>query len=206
MTVSKRVDGAFFQAALTAHRLVAVIRSGSADAALVRAKNAVDAGVGVLEIAWTTPNAASVVEQFPGRVACLGAGTILTPAQADEAHQAGAQFFMGPNYSPDVAERARSLGVLYIPGVLTPRDVAEAVADGHRILKLFPAGSTGPAHLKAISEPFPGLTWIPTGGVSWMNAAEWLEAGAAGVGMGTALFDTADLSSAVARLTEKSGW
>jgi 2-dehydro-3-deoxyphosphogluconate aldolase/(4S)-4-hydroxy-2-oxoglutarate aldolase len=203
VTTPETLDAAAFRAALTEHRLVAVIRSQNPADAKGRADAAIAAGVGIVEVAWTTPEAASVVRHLGGKAPLLGAGTIVRPDQAEEAVSAGAQFLIAPDYSAAVAEEARALGVLYIPGVMTPRDVADAaIHGGHQILKLFPAGSLGPAHFRALRDPFPGLAWVPTGGVDWMNAAEWLEAGAAGVGLGTALFDTVDLRSALAHLKE----
>lgn len=182
------------------HRLMAVIRTASASEALTKSHRVLDAGVGVLEVTWTTPDAASVLEALQDRPATLGAGTILTPEQAREAVDHGAKFLVGPNFSEEVAETASRLDTLYVPGVYTAGEAARAMAQGLTILKLFPAASGGPAHLKMLRDPFPALWWVPTGGVSWHNASEWLAAGAIGVGMGSALFDTADLRSAVGHL------
>lgn len=205
MTTFPGMDAAGFRAALMKHRLVAVIRTNNPEEAEQRARTALAAGVGIIEVAWTTPAAGSVVQRLSGRAPLLGAGTIVRPEQAEEARDAGAQFLIAPDYSPAVAEKARALGVLYIPGVMTPRDVAQAaIHGGQEILKLFPAASLGAAHLKALRDPFPGLTWVPTGGITWINASAWLDAGADGVGMGSALFDTVDLASAVSHLQART--
>lgn len=181
-------------------RLVAVIRSESPDDALERAGRALDVGVELLEIAWTTPNAAQVISAIKGRSTVTGAGTVLTREAAQQAIAAGAEFVLAPNFSAEAHDTCRSHGVAYIPGVFTPQDVARACAAGLSTLKLFPAASGGISHLRALGEPFPGLQWIPTGGVSWETVGDWLQAGAVAVGMGSALFRHANLRDAVASL------
>ncbi len=182
--------------------LIAVIRGSSPDDARAKAERALKAGVEVLEIAWTTPNADEVIRSLKPHRAIVGAGTVLTAKAAELAVNAGAEFLFAPNYSADVLAVAQSRSVVYIPGVLTPRDVADALAAGLKVLKLFPAASGGIAHFKALREPFPGLEWIPTGGVTWETVDDWIAHGAVGVGMGSALFNHADLANAVKRLQD----
>ncbi len=181
-------------------RLVAVIRADHPDTALDRARQARDAGVEVLEVAWTTPKARDVLEHLSEWPTVVGAGTITSPREAMSALRSGAEFLIAPSFSEAVHEEALKHDVAYVPGVFTPQDVSRALSAGCRVLKLFPAVTGGTVHLSALREPFPGLSWIPTGGVTWETAAEWIAAGATAVAMGTALFRTADTIEAVASL------
>lgn len=187
---------------LSQQRLVAVIRSESADDAVCKALKAIASGVKVIEVAWTTPNAGRAIETLRDRVPLLGAGTVVTSEDAQKAIGSGAQFLVAPNFSRDVAHIALHRSISYIPGVLTPGDVIQATTEGFNVLKLFPASTGGVRHMRALQEPFPKVQWIPTGGVTWDSAHEWLESGALAVGMGTSLFATQDLPRALAALGE----
>lgn len=189
-----------FTKALKFSRIVAVIRAQETQDAVERAHRALDAGVRVLEVAWTTPGAGDALQHLSNRAAVLGAGTITTASQAEEACRAGAQFLVAPNFSPEVHNVARKTGVVYIPGVFTAHEVADALGVGLDLLKLFPAATGGIRHLAALKEPFPEVQWIPTGGVTWETLPEWLANGAIAVGMGTALFRIRDLPEAIRAL------
>ncbi|NMP21371.1 bifunctional 4-hydroxy-2-oxoglutarate aldolase/2-dehydro-3-deoxy-phosphogluconate aldolase [Sulfobacillus harzensis] len=182
-------------------RVLPVIRAAKPEMALGRARTIVNAGISVVEIAWTTPEAAQVVRDMcerPGLV--VGAGTILNEETAQEALDAGAEFLVAPNLSKQVARLAKRRGVPYLPGVFTADEVSRALDEGLTILKLFPAATGGVAHMRALNEPFPGITWVPTGGISWETAGEWIRAGAVAVGMGSALLKVDDLTSVIKTL------
>lgn len=182
-------------------RILPVIRAASADLAFGRATTIIEAGLSLLEIAWTTPNAAQVLKTLRDRPdLTVGAGTILNEDMAHEAVDAGAQFLLAPNLSHQVAEVSRRSRVPYLPGVLTADEVARALDEALTLLKLFPATTGGVSHMRALHEPFPGIRWVPTGGISWETADEWIQAGAVAVGMGSALFNVDDLSVAVQTL------
>ncbi len=105
----------------------------------------------------------------------VGAGTVVTAAQVDEAVDAGARFLVSPGLSAGVVRRAQELGVPVVPGVATPSDVIAALDLGLDVVKLFPANVVGgPAAVKAFSAPFPGLRFVPTGGVSAANLLDYL--------------------------------
>ena len=105
----------------------------------------------------------------------VGAGTVVRPEQVDLAVEAGARFIVMPGFSPGVVERCRELDVLVIPGVATATEVIAALDHGLELLKLFPAQvAGGVALLRSLQGPFPGVRWIPTGGVSAANAASYL--------------------------------
>lgn len=104
-----------------------------------------------------------------------GAGTVLTVTQVDAAIRAGATFIVTPGYSRDVVRACQDRGVPVIPGVATPTEIQMALADGIDLVKFFPAGANGgPRALAAVAAPFPGLRFVPTGGVSPDNLAGYL--------------------------------
>lgn len=105
----------------------------------------------------------------------VGAGSVLTPEHVDRVVAAGAEFVVCPGLSTAVVERARAHGVPICPGVATASELMAAVALGLEEVKLFPAGLLGgPAYVKALSAPFPGLRFLPSGGVSAANLADYL--------------------------------
>ena len=122
----------------------------------------------------------------------IGAGTVTDAATARTAVDAGAQFLLSPALSPGMVEVARRHGVLAVPGAYTPTEVVAAIDGGAELVKIFPAESGGPAHIKAILGPLPRARLLPTGGVRPDNVGEWLAAGAAAVGIGSALVGPAD--------------
>ncbi len=117
----------------------------------------------------------------------LGAGTVITPDQADEALMAGAEYLVSPGFFADVSHYARVHNVLYIPGVLTATEVGEALRRGHTILKLFPAGLMGPEYVRALKAPYPEARFFAVGNIGVDDVAAFLRAGAAGVAMGSQL-------------------
>ena len=105
----------------------------------------------------------------------VGAGTVLTPAQVDAAHQAGAQFIVSPGFSHKVVERALQLGLAVYPGCTTPTEYQMGLEYGLEVLKFFPAEQSGGlAKIKSMSAPFPMIRVMPTGGISLKNLREYL--------------------------------
>jgi len=174
-------------AALRAATVVAVLRAPSA-AAGIRATDALVAGgVTGIEITYSTPDAAAVLREVRrrhGPGVYLGAGTVLTAAQADEAVDAGAEFLVSPGTAPALTRAMLSTGLTVLSGALTPSEVIAAVSLGVHVVKLFPASLGGPAFLRALRGPFPHVSFVPTGGVTADNLGEWLAAGAVAVGAG----------------------
>jgi 2-dehydro-3-deoxyphosphogluconate aldolase/(4S)-4-hydroxy-2-oxoglutarate aldolase len=177
-------------AAIGGHRLVVIVRTPDPVASAGIARAAVDGGARVVEITADTPRAAEVIAELraelPGDV-ILGAGTVTRPEQADELVAAGAGFVVGPYLSAAVIRRAGELGVPAMPGAMTPAEIAACMEAGASLVKLFPAGTLGPAFLRAVGQVLPGLRAVPTGGVDPAEAGAWLEAGAFAVGIGGAL-------------------
>jgi 2-dehydro-3-deoxyphosphogluconate aldolase/(4S)-4-hydroxy-2-oxoglutarate aldolase len=175
---------------LRAARVVAVLRADTPDRAVAAARALVAGGVSAIELTFTTPGAEAALRdvraELPGAVV-VGAGTIRDRRQLDAAVDAGAEFLVSPHLDVALLEAMLATGRLAVPGVLTPSEVAAALGAGAPVVKLFPAVTVGPRHLRALLGPFPGLQVVPTGGIGPADARAWLGAGAVAVGAGSEL-------------------
>ena len=162
--------------ALTTPGVVPVVVIDDARHAAPLARALVAGDLPVAEITLRTPAALAALEAIaavPGVLA--GAGTVLTPEQVDAAVAAGARFVVSPGLSDKVAERCRDRGVLLLPGAVTATEVQRAAELGFDTVKFFPAGSSGgAAAIKDLSAPFGAMRFVPTGGVSPANLADYL--------------------------------
>jgi 2-dehydro-3-deoxyphosphogluconate aldolase/(4S)-4-hydroxy-2-oxoglutarate aldolase len=148
-----------------------------------------------MEVTMNTPGALDLIEMLRARFddhMLIGAGTVRTVTQFNDAVAAGAQFTLAPGFRPAVVEAAQTKEILHIPGVFTPSEIEEAWAMGCPLLKLFPADFGGPAYLKAVRAPLNDVALVPTGGVSADNAAAYAKAGAAALGVGSCLITGPD--------------
>ncbi|HEY0377975.1 MAG TPA: bifunctional 4-hydroxy-2-oxoglutarate aldolase/2-dehydro-3-deoxy-phosphogluconate aldolase [Pyrinomonadaceae bacterium] len=174
--------------------LVPVVRAASADEALAVAEAVRAGGVPVIEITLTVPGAVGVISEVVKRYGdevLVGAGTVLDPETARACLLAGAQFIVSPSFNPGTIEMCRRYGVAVCPGALTPTEIVAAWAAGADVVKVFPCGAVGGAkYLRALKGPLPQIDLIPTGGVSLATAADFIEAGAFALGVGTDLVDT----------------
>ena len=171
--------------------VIPVIRASSPAVAARVVEAVADAGMAIVEITMTVPNAidaiADAAQKYGDRI-LIAAGTVTDSATAERAVDAGASIIVSPCLVPDVIETARAKHVVVIPGALTPTEVFTAMSAGADLVKVFPAHSVGgPAYLRALRGPFPDLPLIPTGGVSLETIAEFFAAGAAAVGVGSEL-------------------
>src|SRR5512143_2485241 len=178
---------------LREQRLVAVIRAPSPAAALGAAHAVAAGGLKLLEITFTVPDAPLVMSEMasePGVV--VGAGTVLTAAQARAALAAGARFIIAPNLSREVADEAVRAGVMYCPGAYTTTEILAARGAGAHIVKVYPVGvAGGPAYIRVIRDPLPDVPMLAAGGTTLDNVVPFLEAGCVGVGLGASLADPA---------------
>jgi len=173
--------------------IIPVVRA----ATVVEATRAVEAicaaGIPVVEITMTVPNAVSVIRevvQQHGANALIGAGTVTNAEQAEACIRAGAGFLVSPGLSAPVLAVAHACAKLAIPGALTPTELMRAHDHGARLVKIFPCGNVGgPKYLRSLKAPFPHASLIPTGGVNAANAAEFIVAGAFALGVGADLVD-----------------
>ena len=165
--------------------LVAIIRTKTADEARAAATALIAAGVDVIEFTTTTPAVFDLIEEFASKPGVhVGLGTAMNRTHVLSGKDAGAKFVISPHVSQEVIEVTKQAGLISIPGVASPTDVADALRYGADILKFFPASALGPNYLKAVCEPFPGLNWMATGGISVETIPDWIAAGVTGFGVG----------------------
>lgn len=170
--------------------LVAVIRADNADQLVDVCQALADGGVDVAEITMTTPGALDAINKAStklGKHCLIGVGSVLDAETARAAILAGAQFVFAPTFNPAVIEMAHRYDKAVVPGALTPTEVLAAWQAGAEMVKVFPANHFGPTYFKDLLAPMPQLKLTPTGGVDLSTAADWLKAGAAALGVGSAL-------------------
>lgn len=183
---------------LKSTRVLAVLRAPSPQSAIRAADALVAGGVTGLEITYSTPDAPAVIraldEKYGDRI-YLGAGTVTTARQADEAADAGARFLVSPGTREALTAAMKATGLTVMTGALSPSEVMAALEYGSDVVKVFPASLGGPAYLRALRGPFPDVALMPTGGVSPENIGEWFAAGAIAVGAGSELVASAALAA-----------
>lgn len=170
-------------------KLVAIIRLDDTSSIGDLLKTLYRSGIRVMEITSNTPNYCAEItkarELLPEGL--IGAGTILNESMAQNAIAAGAQFLVSPNVNAAVIEAAHKADIPILTGALTPTEIATALEYNADIIKLFPAGALGIPYLKLLKGPFEKVKFFAVGGINIANAAEWLNAGACGIGIGGAL-------------------
>ncbi|MDR1964373.1 MAG: bifunctional 4-hydroxy-2-oxoglutarate aldolase/2-dehydro-3-deoxy-phosphogluconate aldolase [Planctomycetaceae bacterium] len=161
------------------YRVVPVIAIDDISAALPLADALLEGGLPLAEITFRTQAAAEVIQTLAEKrpELCVGAGTVLTYTNVHDAIQAGAKFGVAPGLNAETIDLAESMEWTFIPGVCTPSEIESALAMNFTVLKFFPAGAMGGIPmLKALSAPYAhtGVRFLPTGGVSESNLADYL--------------------------------
>ena len=174
-------------------RVIAVLRGLTPDRVQTVVEVLRGAGIGAVEITLDSPEAARSIERLARSDLSVGAGTVMSIAEAEVALAAGATFLVAPHTDPTVARWAVERDIPMIPGAFTPTEVMAAWNLGVAAVKVFPATVGGPELLKALRGPLGGLPLVPTGGITAENAAEFLTAGAVAVGVGGWLTGHSDL-------------
>jgi 2-dehydro-3-deoxyphosphogalactonate aldolase len=172
--------------------LVAILRGIRPEEVLDVAAALYEAGISAIEVPLNSPapleSVARLAAKYGDRCLC-GAGTVLRPADVDTVHAAGGRLIVTPNTVPAVIERAVALGLTVMPGFATATEAFAALGAGAGMLKLFPAASYGPGHLKALRDVLPSAVAVfAVGGVGAANLAPWRQAGCAGLGVGGDLY------------------
>lgn len=148
-------------------------------------------GLTTLEVTMNTPGApdiiAGLVQRF-GHQLNIGAGTVCSPEDLDLALTAGAQFIVTPILEPDVIRTCVRDNIPVFPGAFSPTEIHQAWKLGAPLVKVFPAGKLGPGYIKEVLAPLNHIGLLPTGGIGITDFADYLRAGARGVGIGSGLF------------------
>lgn len=169
-------------------RLVAVVRSKSADEALALAQAAADGGIKFVEITFSVPGALDVIRELAARKNIhVGAGTVLAPQQAERAIAVGAEFVVAPSLELNLVGLCHTANVACFPGAATPTEIIAAQRAHADLIKVFPADLLGgPYFIRQMQGPFPEARFMVSGGVSLKNVAEYVNAGVTGICLGSA--------------------
>ena len=174
--------------AMHASRLVAVIRSKTAEEALATARAVGEAGVRFVEVTFTVPGAADVIRTLAKEGDFLvGAGTVLSEEQARTGIDAGARFIVSPSLELDLVSLCQEAGVASIPAGATPTEILRALRSGADLVKIFPADCVGgPQFVKQMLGPFPGARFMVSGGVDRETVSIYATLGVTGIVLGSA--------------------
>jgi 2-dehydro-3-deoxyphosphogluconate aldolase/(4S)-4-hydroxy-2-oxoglutarate aldolase len=179
--------------------IVPVVRASSPREACIAAEAVCKGGIPIVEITMTVPGAVELIRELAkscGAEVLIGAGTVLNAEDARRCLDAGAQFLVSPGFNRATVELAARESKLIMAGALTPTEIIEAWTAGSDLVKVFPCGHVGGAkYIKALKGPLPQIPLVPTGGVNLSTAAEFIEAGAAALGIGGELIQPEALKS-----------
>jgi 2-dehydro-3-deoxyphosphogluconate aldolase/(4S)-4-hydroxy-2-oxoglutarate aldolase len=179
--------------------IVPVVRAASAREAMLACEAVCEGGIPIVEITMTVPGAVEAIRELAKSSSAkvlIGAGTVLDAATAQRCRDAGAQFLVSPGFNLATVEFAVHENLLIMAGALTPTEVITAFNAGADFVKVFPCGNVGGAkYIKALKGPLPHIPLVPTGGVNLNTAAEFIEAGAAALGVGGELVQADALKS-----------
>jgi len=176
--------------------LVAILRGIESHEVMATVDALVKAGFRLIEIPLNSPDAFNSIQQAAdafGDVAMIGAGTVLTEQDVQRTLDAKGQLIVAPNFDPAVGAAAVSAGAIWAPGVVTPTEAFAALAAGAHALKIFPAEMVLPAGIKAMRAVLPASARVlPVGGITPESMQVYVDAGANGFGLGSALYRAGD--------------
>lgn len=188
-------------------RIVAIIRGFDPEVCVKLAEAYYAGGIRLVEVTFpqakpedqpkTVAAVKSIIEKLDGKI-YPGCGTVLTRTQLHMAKEAGARYIVTPSVNVDIIKEAKDLGLVTMPGALSPTEAVTAFEAGADFVKIFPAGAMGPKYLKDIRAPLSHIPFLAVGGISADNVADFMKAGAVGVGVGGMLTDR--------KLIESGAW
>ncbi|MGV6840233.1 MAG: 2-dehydro-3-deoxy-6-phosphogalactonate aldolase [Planktomarina sp.] len=172
--------------------IIAILRGIQPNEAVAATAALIESGITKIEVPLNSPDPfdsiSAMAREFGGQ-AVIGAGTVLTVADAGRVQDAGGTLIVSPDCNPDVIQATKDMGMLSYPGVMTPTECFTALRNGADGLKLFPGSLVGPEGIKAIRAVLPkGTEVLAVGGAGPENFAIWKDAGADGFGIGSALY------------------
>lgn len=178
------------------NKVIAIVRGVESSQCMKVADALYEGGIRLMEITYnqsapetwkaTAKAIGDIAEKYSGRM-YAGAGTVTKTELVELTAEAGGRYIISPNTNPDVIRRTKELGLISIPGAMTPTEVLLAHDSGADFVKLFPASDLGISYMKAIRAPISHVKLIATGGINDKNAKEFLNAGAVGLGVGGSL-------------------
>lgn len=188
--------------------VVAIIRADVSDHAARIAQACARGGIAALEVTFTVPGAAKVIEELSRKYRSemiIGAGTVLDSETARIAILSGAQFVVSPALNVETARLCNRYQIPHMPGTGTVKEIIEAMEAGAEIIKIFPSEGLGPGFVKAVRSPLPHAQLMPTGGVSLDNVSDWIRAGCVAVGVSGHLtgYKTASDSGAITKTAKQ---
>lgn len=174
-------------------KVIAIVRGVALHNIIPTVQALVDGGISCVEVTFnqsdlesskeTLENIATIKNHFKDRV-LLGAGTVMSQQNVEDAYKAGATYIISPNINYDVIAKTKELGLVSIPGAMTPTEAVNAYEAGADIIKLFPAGDLGVSYIKSICSPLNHIPFVAVGGINEKNIDSFLKAGVIGVGVG----------------------
>lgn len=171
--------------------IVAVVRANSGDEAKKIADACIKGGIGAIEVTFTVPGAHKIIEELAATYSpeemIVGAGTVLDSETARIAILSGAQYVVSPYFDLNTMKTCNRYAIPCMPGVMTVKEIVEAMEAGADIVKLFPGEAYGPKLIKSFHGPLPQAKIMPTGGVSLDNVDQWIKNGVVAVGAGSCL-------------------
>lgn len=174
-------------------KLIAIVRGIESEKCIKVAQALYEGGIRLMEVTYdqkapgswksTAQAIGDIAKQFEGKL-LVGAGTVTTPELVELTHSVGGRFIISPDTNVEVIRRTRELGLVSMPGALTPSEILTAHKAGADIVKLFPAADLGPGYLKAVRAPISHVKMMAVGGINEKNIGQFLAAGAIGAGVG----------------------
>ena len=196
-----------FISAVDSMPVVAIIRGVKVDEVVEISQAIYEAGVSVIEVPLNTPNALECISRLSASLkdkCFVGCGTLVDESLVPDLVAAGSELAVTPSVQPEVISSCVSAGLLPMPGFVTPSEAFSAIKSGAKHLKLFPASTVGPGHIKAIKAVLPKeIEVYAVGGVKLEQLAEWRDAGARGFGFGSEIFAPGLDAEAVFKRTQK---
>lgn len=179
-------------------KLIVIVRGLEKEVMLPLAEAMYEGGIRLIEVTYaangsipqevTAECIRSIQEHFNGQM-LVGAGTVLTTEQVELTKAAGGSFIISPNVNGEVIQKTRELGMVSMPGALTPTEIENAHAYGADFVKVFPVSTLGPEYIKAVRAPLAHIRLLAVGGVDQYNLKDYLKAGVCGFGMASNIVD-----------------